>query len=369
MTLAGDPLVDNALAVAATPYTDDRLQDFCQGHRVMICGSISDEKDLHICSTVANSHPDRRFIFVPHEVAPSHLHRVEASLTVSSCRMSDYVCGSGQQCNVLIVDHVGSLGLLYRYGAMAYIGGGFTSQLHSIIEATVYGLPAAFGPRTERKVTPDDLCDLGVGTVVTSPLELDTWYTHLHDASDSELWRLRQTAIEYCLAQSGATESIAKRSSTMDKQRLKTSIVTALAEGVSRLPMPVLYGISSGLSALMSRFRIYRYKVIEDNLRKAMPELSDRERKKVIKRYYGHLADSIVETLKLLSISDKELKEKWNFTASNSLTPMLPPVVPLSFISDTTVTGSWCRPSHGYCPRSSPALKSTDHSATAHRAK
>ncbi len=210
VTLAGDPLVDNALAVAATPYTDDRLQEFCQGHRVMICGSISDEKDLHICSTVANSHPDRRFIFVPHEVAPSHLHRVEASLTVSSCRMSDYVCGSGQQCNVLIVDHVGSLGLLYRYGAMAYIGGGFTSQLHSIIEATVYGLPAAFGPRTERKVTPDDLCDLGVGTVVTSPLELDTWYTHLHDASDSELWRLRQTAIEYCLAQSGATESIAK---------------------------------------------------------------------------------------------------------------------------------------------------------------
>ena len=99
----------------------------------------------------------------------------------------------------------------------------------------------------------------------------------------------------------------------MDKQRLKTSIVTALAAGASRLPMPVLYGISSGLSALMSRFRIYRYKVIEDNLRKAMPELSDRERKKVIKRYYGHLADSIVETLKLLSISDKELKEKVEF--------------------------------------------------------
>ena len=37
------------------------------------------------------------------------------------------------------------------------------------------------------------------------------------------------------------------------------------------------------------------------------------ERKKVIKRYYGHLADSIVETLKLLSISDKELKEKVEF--------------------------------------------------------
>ncbi len=155
----------------------------------------------------------------------------------------------------------------------------------------------------------------------------------------------------------------------MDKQRLKTSIVTALAEGVSRLPMPVLYGISSGLSALMSRFRIYRYKVIEDNLRKAMPELSDRERKKVIKRYYGHLADSIVETLKLLSISDKELKEKVEFHGFEQLDADVAAGRPVSFISDTTVTGSWCRPSHGYCPRSSPALKSTDHSATAHRAK
>ena len=36
---------------------------------------------------------------------------------------------------------------LYRYGEIAYIGGGFGVGIHNTLEAAVYGIPVIFGPR------------------------------------------------------------------------------------------------------------------------------------------------------------------------------------------------------------------------------
>ena len=35
---------------------------------------------------------------------------------------------------------------LYKYGNLAYIGGGFGSGIHNILEAVTFGLPVVFGP-------------------------------------------------------------------------------------------------------------------------------------------------------------------------------------------------------------------------------
>ena len=35
---------------------------------------------------------------------------------------------------------------LYFYGNLAYIGGGFGSGIHNILEAAAYGIPVIFGP-------------------------------------------------------------------------------------------------------------------------------------------------------------------------------------------------------------------------------
>lgn len=211
VTQAGDPLVDNALAVAATDYSDPRLEAFTRGRRVMVCGSISDAKDLELCATLANTHPSERFIFVPHEVDADHLASVESALQVPHCRLSSLEPRQqpAEDCRVIIIDHIGSLAMLYRYGAMAYVGGGFTPQLHSIIEATVYGLPVAFGPRTERKVTPQQLCEAGVGAIVTSAQELAQWYDFMLQCTSEQLAILQHRAVEFCLKQSGATAAIA----------------------------------------------------------------------------------------------------------------------------------------------------------------
>lgn len=209
VTMAGDPLMDNAVTVAATEWADERIEAFCRGHRVMIAGSISDANDLRLCAAVANRHPDRRFVFVPHEVDDESLRHVEKALTTTHCRLSAYNPETTRPA-VLIVDNVGSLALLYRYGAMAYIGGGFTSQLHSMIEATAYGLPTAFGPRTERKVTPAQLCALGIGRIVETESDLEEWYDQMYALTARQAEEIKQKALEYCRQQSGATQTIAE---------------------------------------------------------------------------------------------------------------------------------------------------------------
>lgn len=50
--------------------------------------------------------------------------------------------------------------------------------------------------------------------------------------------------------------------------------------------------------------------MVDDNLRHAFPELSIEDRKKLAKQFYKHFADLVIESIKLLTISQKELNRR-----------------------------------------------------------
>jgi 3-deoxy-D-manno-octulosonic-acid transferase len=54
------------------------------------------------------------------------------------------------QFEVLIIDSIGILSSVYRYGDVAYIGGGFGVGIHNILEAATFGLPVIFGPNYKK---------------------------------------------------------------------------------------------------------------------------------------------------------------------------------------------------------------------------
>lgn len=206
----GDPLFDNAVGVARQEYSDDVLGRFCGSDRVFIAGSISDENDLRLVSHLANSFPTQKFIFVPHEVSEASLRTIKDSLKGRSMLYSEFKSSldtTGVQ--VLIIDFIGALARMYRYCAYAYVGGGFTPYLHSVIEATVYGLPVAFGPEIHRKNTPQELIDLGIGAMVRTPAEVETWFQCIKDNS-SLLDEVRRKAVSYTASQTGATGQVLK---------------------------------------------------------------------------------------------------------------------------------------------------------------
>ena len=48
------------------------------------------------------------------------------------------------------LDCFGLLSSIYRYGEIAYIGGGFGVGIHNTLEAAVYGIPGIFGPKYQK---------------------------------------------------------------------------------------------------------------------------------------------------------------------------------------------------------------------------
>ncbi len=83
---------------------------------------------------------------------------------------------------------------------------------------------------------------------------------------------------------------------------------------LSYLPMPVLYLKSTGFYFFVYYILKYRKKVVLENLKNSFPNKTEAEIKKISKEFYKHFCDVIFETIKNVSISEKELMKRCPFT-------------------------------------------------------
>ena len=84
-------------------------------------------------------------------------------------------------------------------------------------------------------------------------------------------------------------------------------------KALALLPFCVLYVLSDFVYFLLYHVVRYRRKVVEDNLAKCFPDKTQEERKLIERGFYRHFADCFVETIKLLHISDREVKRRITF--------------------------------------------------------
>ncbi len=87
-------------------------------------------------------------------------------------------------------------------------------------------------------------------------------------------------------------------------------IVYPLLYLVSLLPFFILYGISDFVAFLLRNVIKYRKEIILNNLRIAFPEKTEEERKKIARKFYQYFTDTFIETLKMISISKKQLVKR-----------------------------------------------------------
>lgn len=81
----------------------------------------------------------------------------------------------------------------------------------------------------------------------------------------------------------------------------------------SRLPMRILY-IKSDIFFFLIYYVVgYRKKVVLENLKLAFPEKSEEERIKISKKFFKHLMDLFMESIKAFSISEKEILKRYRF--------------------------------------------------------
>lgn len=204
-----DPLFDNALSKKKEEYKKDTLKKFCEKAKgkVLVAGSIHIDRDLELIASVAEKYPDTKLIIVPHEITPQGLTRIFAAMpgkTVLYSESKNITDWRSVQC--LIVDFIGALAKIYRYGDAAYVGGGFTPLLHSVIEPLVYGIPVAFGPKTGRKYITAVLQKESLGTIVTDPAEICRWWEEIVSGT-TDLKLIQKKATSLCECNRGGAET------------------------------------------------------------------------------------------------------------------------------------------------------------------
>lgn len=209
--VVGDARVDRVVSVCRQKWSNPIVDLWCDGVKVFVAGSTYRVED-QLLVQVANSHPEGKMLIIPHELDRAEVDAILASAANGAVRYSDYV---GQKADdallgaqILVVDTVGMLSKLYRYGFAAYVGGGFSGPMpHSVIEPAAYGIPVAFGPRYDRELHCKDLAALEAGFPVSNLQELEFFYEKsLGDRRFLE--RTGRAAAEYCHRSAGATATI-----------------------------------------------------------------------------------------------------------------------------------------------------------------
>lgn len=149
VTVVGDTRFDRVIEIFEQARRLPLVEAFKQGRRVMVAGS-SWQPDEDIFIPYFNEHPEMKLIIAPHVIGESHLAEIIGKLKRPYVRYTQATEEEAAKADCLIVDCFGLLSSIYRYGEIAYVGGGFGVGIHNVLEAAVYGVPVLFGPNNQR---------------------------------------------------------------------------------------------------------------------------------------------------------------------------------------------------------------------------
>ncbi len=175
-TLAGDTRFDRVKSLVEQGIKIDIAKRFKSDQKTFVIGSCWPEDLTVLIPFINKKSASLKFIIAPHEITESFITTIEKGLTVSSVRFSQ-ADNKLEDASVLIIDNIGMLSQLYRYGEFAYVGGAFGKGLHNILEPACYGIPIFFGNKNYKKFQEAvDLTNLGGAFIVNDFQDLSSKY-------------------------------------------------------------------------------------------------------------------------------------------------------------------------------------------------
>lgn len=204
VTVAGDTRFDRVVEVCEAAKELPVIQGFVgEQSNVLIAGSTWPEEEQMLARYVAERE-NVRLILVPHELQPKHIQQIFQYFEGRYVCYSDAIPMSVSMARVLLVDKMGLLSSIYRYGQVAYIGGGFGAGIHNTLEAAVYGMPVVFGPKWQKFREARGLQEVGAAISVNNYRELAAAL----DVAFENKEIMGQKANDYVQRECGATDII-----------------------------------------------------------------------------------------------------------------------------------------------------------------
>jgi 3-deoxy-D-manno-octulosonic-acid transferase len=207
VSLTGDTRFDRVADIAAKSKELPIVSAFAQGSKVIVAGS-SWPKDEDILCDYFNNHPDVKMILAPHEIHQAHLDSIVSKLKRPYVFYKDADEAAAAKTDCLIINCFGLLSSIYKYGEVAYIGGGFGVGIHNTLEAAVYGMPVLFGPNYGRFQEAVDMVKRGGAFSIQNAGEYNELMDSLLAENSSLLKSASAQTAEYVNENRGATERI-----------------------------------------------------------------------------------------------------------------------------------------------------------------
>ena len=204
VTVSGDTRFDRVLENAARPADFPMLKKFSESGTVMVAGSTW-SGDERVLANLLRMNPDLRLIIAPHEISERGLQSLEKRFFGKAVRYTKAHEQDISDARVIIIDTIGMLSLIYRFGKYAYVGGGFGKGIHNVLEAAVYGKPVFFGPNFKKFREARDLKAMGCGIAVRRTSDLKAEFSAL-EGNQEEYTRLAAKSRKYIEDRKGATE-------------------------------------------------------------------------------------------------------------------------------------------------------------------
>ncbi len=216
-TISGDTRFDRVLAIANSSQPIPLVDKFASGNKVVVAGSTW-RPDEELLARFINDNQDVKFIIAPHEVSETNINRLLQLLKKPAVRFSHANEIQIIDCQVLIIDSVGMLSSIYKYGQVAYIGGGFGVGIHNTLEAATFGLPVIFGPNYNRFREARDMISLQAAFSINDHKSLDKVLLELLN-NPPYLLKSSEAARNYVQVKAGATRIILNYLFPDDKHR------------------------------------------------------------------------------------------------------------------------------------------------------
>ena len=172
-SICGDTRFDRVADMVKNVAQNPIFEAFKQNSFTIVAGSTwADDEEL-ILNFMNEYHSDINLIIAPHEIDEDNIKKIIKNLKCETIRYTKIDEKTQlDKVKVLIIDNIGTLSSAYRYGEIAYIGGGFGNGIHNILEAATYGIPIVFGVKYEKFQEAVDLVKLSGAFSIKSYVEL-----------------------------------------------------------------------------------------------------------------------------------------------------------------------------------------------------
>lgn len=206
--VTGDTRIDSVLLSAGTQRLPEALIEYVKGKSLIVYGSVW-YNDMPIVIEMIQQLPYHIHIIVPHDISPASMAIFQNKLQVNH----DIYSSGNWKNTIMFVDQIGLLKFLYSKAELAYIGGGFGSGIHNILEPAVYKIPIIFGPKNDRFIEAQQLKDLRVAFEVYKSQDVQKVIELIYE--NDNMQRISQELEKYFSLHQGATLRVVNKIQTL----------------------------------------------------------------------------------------------------------------------------------------------------------